>query len=111
MPEVQAPEIVIVGLGIDLLLSTQAQVFLGRQLGLDFVDNVVRHVVLKRHDFAYVLVVGLGPQVAIRMGVQQLRGDSHPVTRAGHAAFNDRVHVQFFCNFRQWLVGTLVMHG
>ena len=65
MPEVHAAEVVIIGLGINLTVLRLTLIFLGRQLGLDFVGNAIRDVLLKRHNFARVAVVGFGPQVTV----------------------------------------------
>ena len=55
-------------------------------------------------------VVGLGPQVVVRSGIDELADDSDLVSRTANAAFEDRGDVQLPADLLKRPVAVLVPH-
>ena len=55
-------------------------------------------------------VIGIGPQVFIGYGIDQLHIDTHPVARSLHTAFEDRCDTQLLADGAHILGGVAVFH-
>ena len=65
---------------------------------------------LQVQDVAEVPVVAFSPEMLIGAGLDQLRGDAHPIAIATHGALHDGIHAQFARDLRERFLGMLVLH-
>ena len=49
--------------------------------------------------------------MSVGVYVNELGGDTHPVTTTQHCPFHDSAHAQVSCDFAQGFVYSLVLHG
>ncbi len=82
-----AAQVVIVRFGIRRRDELYRAALLRRELHLQRIDDAVRDVILDREHVLHFAAVGLGPEVRIGIGFDELRGDAHVIARAPHAAF------------------------
>ncbi len=66
-----------------------------QELRLDCSDNLPGDFVLQGEDVCQIAVVAVGPDVVIRRGIDQLRGNAHTITALAHAALQHVAHAQF----------------
>src|ERR1700728_4921176 len=59
----------------------------GRELHLQDSDDALGNVILHRKNILEFPVIALGPQMGAGGGVNELYGDTYPLCRALHAAF------------------------
>ena len=84
----------------------------GHERRLERLDDLPGHIGLDREHVRRreLFVVGPGPQVIVRLGVDQLHGDPHPVARALHAALQHRGHSQLAPDLPDAEICILVAH-
>src|SRR5438477_11680940 len=61
----------------------------GLQRRLDHAGDVDRHLILKIENVFQGAVETIGPEMGAGLGLDQLRGDAHPVPTLAHRAFED----------------------
>ena len=89
----------MVGLEVAGGVLPDARALVGRQLGLERRRDLERHVALDREDVGELAVVRLGPDVAVGLGIDQLRHHPHPVTSPPHAPLEQRPHAESLADF------------
>ncbi len=97
----QRPEVILVRLGGLGRRPLDTRLFLERELSLERVGDVHRDVRLHRKDRAQVAQIpwiGVRPQVAVSLGIDELRRHHDGVTGVAHTAFHHRTHVQLLCD-------------
>ena len=81
--------------------------WLGRERGfldpgqrrLKRIGDALRDFTLDREDIGQGPIVGFGPEVAVRLRVDQLHIDAHPIAGFLDAAFEDMRDAELFCDF------------
>ena len=86
----------------------QSRSLLGRHLDADLVRDLSGDRALQCEYVAEVAVIGLGPQVCIIRGINQLCRDPHPVSGTLHRSFNHRVCSQVAGDFWNRLFRVLI---
>ena len=72
--------------------------------------NLLGDAVLEGEDVGGRTFKGLGPEVAVGAGVDELGGDADPVAGADDGAFDDGVDVELASNVGEWAMRALVGH-
>ena len=76
--------------GVSAMRADSADV----RVNLQRLDDAVRDLVLQREDVGQVAVVAVRPQMRAVGGVDELRGDAHPVAGAADRALQHRRHAE-----------------
>ena len=109
--EVIAPtQVRFIRFGVYRTRRAQLRLNLGTQLCAHLNGDRFRHVVLQFQHIAEIALVGFCPKMPVARSVQQLRGDSYLLPGLHDRPFHNRIHVQFFCNFRQPFPRAFVAH-
>ena len=103
-------EVELVGLHVRGRLLPDLPTLLVGQLGLERGRDLQRHVALDGEDVGQLAIVGLGPEVPVRLDVDQLGDDPHPVPGPPDAALEQRGHVQDLTDLPQAPVALLEPH-
>ncbi len=88
-----------IGLPIFSGLACHLRLFPGRQLCLEGFGDLLRKIALDRKNVSHIAVVIVGPNVLVRVCVDQLHVHSHLVSRAAHAALENVGNTESFTNF------------
>ena len=88
----------------------QAGLLLRRQLDSDLDTDIVSHAFLQYQNVTQVALVGLGPEVFLRLNLDELSGDPYAFAYPLHRALNYGIHVQFARDFGQRFAQSLVAH-
>ncbi len=99
MKELAAPQVVVECLEL-VGRRPDRIVLVRRHRQFQCLDNVRSDLVLHRENVIQVAIVGLGPQVAILDGINELRRDAHPITGTPDAAFEHVAHAELLRNRR-----------
>src|ERR1017187_8665893 len=110
-PKIAALEVKVMGPRVDHTRFSGSRRIVRRQFGPDLAGYGPSHVILQSEDVAQVALEALSPQVLFLIGVNQLRGDSHPIPRPEYRAFNDRIRAELARNFRNRLPGAFIARG
>ena len=100
----------LVGLEIARRLSLDPGALVGRQLGPERGGDLDCHVRLDREDVGQLAIVGLRPEVLIRLGVDELRHDAHAIAGPPHAPLEQRRHLQRRRDLPQTVLPLLERH-
>src|SRR3546814_487330 len=84
----------VVGLQVLRTLAGETPLLVPRQLERQRRDDLLRDLVLDREDVGQLAVVPLGPEMAARLAVDQLRGDADAGASLAHAAFQHVAHAE-----------------
>ena len=99
--------------GLEALCRTMlrdANVFVGRQSGLERDCNPFGNVTLDGKDIRQLAIERLRPDVRISRGINQLRDDAQPIRRASNAALDDVRDTELRRDLLRALVGFLIAH-
>lgn len=83
-------EVELVRLEIGGRALPDPRLFVARELGLERRRDVQGYVGLDPEDVGQLPVVGLAPEVLLRLGLDELRHDAHPIPGAPDAAIEHR---------------------
>src|SRR3984893_3126906 len=90
--ELAAAKITVVSIDVGRPAVGEPRLFGWAQSDFKSVDDSARDVVLDRKDIGQIAVVAVGPEVGAGRGVDELRGNPHPVAGAADRAFEHRAH-------------------
>src|SRR5215470_6535115 len=88
----------------------EARVALRCQLYVDLACNSASHIVLNRKYALQFPFIGIGPEMAIRSPIDELRGDFHSRAIADNGTLENRVHAQLSSDFRDLLGRPPIRH-
>src|SRR5450759_5188482 len=110
-PKIAALEVKVMGPRIDHTRFSGSRRIVRRQFGPNLAGYGPSHVILQSEDIAQIALEALRPQMLFLIGVNQLRGDPHPIARPEYRAFNDRIRAELASNFRNRLLGAFIARG
>src|SRR5215468_73126 len=93
MPFVATPEVELVGLDV----SRGTSVY-GLKGHFQPLRDRLSNFVLDLEDVGELPIVSLRPEVKPRLRIDELHGDPQPISRAPHAALQNRRHAKSLCN-------------
>src|SRR5207245_5974234 len=94
VPEVTSPQVVLVGLPAHRTGARQPGLRVRRQGKSDGPGDGSRDLALQDQHVAEVALIGLGPDMGLVDGLDELSGDAHALTGAAEAALQDVVRSQ-----------------
>ncbi len=88
----------LVGLGVNGAGDGEARPVLGRQLDPNLAHDGACHLALQNQNVLQFALVAVGPEMLLRLRLNQLGGDSHSVTGPQYGSFHHSIHIQLSRN-------------